>query len=48
MVDALWGYIVFGVGMLGLIALLTVAVAWWLRWVLRRVFLWTPHEKKPR
>lgn len=46
MVDTLWGYAVFAVGMLILLALFTVALAWWLRWSARRLFLWDPDEKK--
>jgi hypothetical protein len=46
MVDTLWGYAVFAVGMLILLALFTAALAWWLRWAARRLFLWVPDEKK--
>ena len=44
--DTLLGYAVFVVTMLTLLALLTVAGAWWLRWAARSVFLWVPDEKK--
>ena len=42
--EALFGYLVFAVGMLGLLALLTAAGAWWLRWLARRWGLWNPDE----
>lgn len=46
MSDTLWGYTVFALGTLILIALLTAAGAWWLRWAARRWFLWVPDEKR--
>jgi hypothetical protein len=45
--DTLFGYAVFAVGMLLLLAVFTAAMAWWLRWLARHWLLWSiPDERK--
>lgn len=45
MTDTLWGYVVFALGMVLLIALSTAAAAWWLRWLAWRWGFWSPTER---
>jgi hypothetical protein len=44
MAEGLFGYVVFATGLLVLGALYTAALAWWLRWIGRRLGFWDPGE----
>jgi hypothetical protein len=45
-VEAFWGYVVFVIGMLILLALYVAAGVWWFRWVARR--WWGQAERENR